>query len=528
MNAKTMGNQKGFHHIALLLLIVIVAVVGLVGYRVFKASGPKNSQSMQLPCCAKIPFKYSVGGDGRMYAIVNDQQFLTEFGAWGAHSQPHAGGHMEGNNKSNFRIYIQPKGKLVEMTGTATDPISGQTSSLTGGNGNGLCDPSEMCGVTAEDAQTNAPWYTAENDGMQLVAIERNSNQNLSPYIPGEDKQWRLYFNFAGLQLALQHIGQISPELVQKIKASGQESVLATTSYVDLKKPIDVPLGTRLARSQIIGNPSVVVQGKTIYKAEAQTEWTVTETRKDDPGEACQWNFFSQGDQRQLQQVLDIELTKPTPFGFFIGGSPMSNKVGVEAASEGTLCASDSIKFNDFQQISSNNSFGWYEITGDNHATGDIFAIYPVHTDSAIYRSVKSDYASGAVHFMFRRGPDTAGFADTSHYAITLKQGPKTYTMHEISGQVMDLTPTSDNPANDHLIIRVDRGDSGANSGTMPVGKFLGLRYHLDKDKMLVRWSELADTADTVVLPDPISTGAACNSQTTSCYIHDFSLLKRN
>ena len=73
--AKILKNQKGFHHIALLLIIVIVAVVGFAGYRVFKASSSKNSQSIQSPCCAKIPFKYSVGDDGRMYATVNDQQF---------------------------------------------------------------------------------------------------------------------------------------------------------------------------------------------------------------------------------------------------------------------------------------------------------------------------------------------------------------------------------------------------------------------------------------------------------------------
>jgi len=42
MNAKVMRNQKGFHHIALLLIIVIVAVVGLAGYRVLKASDQKT------------------------------------------------------------------------------------------------------------------------------------------------------------------------------------------------------------------------------------------------------------------------------------------------------------------------------------------------------------------------------------------------------------------------------------------------------------------------------------------------------
>lgn len=40
------SGQEGFHHLALLLIIVILAVVGLVGYRVYKASSPKTASSV--------------------------------------------------------------------------------------------------------------------------------------------------------------------------------------------------------------------------------------------------------------------------------------------------------------------------------------------------------------------------------------------------------------------------------------------------------------------------------------------------
>lgn len=53
--AKLLKNQKGFHHIALLLIIVIVAVVGFVGYRVFKASGTKTASPFSSKTgCPKI------------------------------------------------------------------------------------------------------------------------------------------------------------------------------------------------------------------------------------------------------------------------------------------------------------------------------------------------------------------------------------------------------------------------------------------------------------------------------------------
>jgi hypothetical protein len=166
-----------------------------------QATQPTQAASQQpAECCALFPFKNTLTADGYRYATVNGQDFPAEFTSWGGHSLPQAGGHVEGNNKSNFRIHIQPAGKTVA-----------------------LADGS--LGVTLADAQANAPWYTAENDGMKLIAIEHLTNQDTAPYIPGEGTQWRLYFSAAGgINLNLQHTGEISPELIKLITDSGQTS----------------------------------------------------------------------------------------------------------------------------------------------------------------------------------------------------------------------------------------------------------------------------------------------------------------
>ena len=455
-----------------------------------------NSQAPALQQTAVLPFKNTIKADGYLYATVNGQDFPTEFTSWGGHSLPMAGGHVEGNNKSNFRIHIQPQGKTVAL-------------------------PDGSLGVSLADAQASAPWFIAENDGMKLFAIEHLTNQDISPYVPGEGTQWRLYFSFSGgLNLNLQHTGEISPELIKLITDSGQANLLSVTQYTTLTTPITVPLGTRLARPQLISLQSSKVTGATIYQVDAQTEWSITPTMVQSKAESCQWNYFSKDIQTQMQKALDTELTKPQAHGLFSGTSP------IEAAAEGSLCASSTIAYDNYSAISSNNSFGFYQVSDATKPTGDVFAVYPVDKKSAAYLANSSGYASSAVDFMFRRGKDISGFSDTSKYQFQLKEGAKTYTLHELSGEVIDMPATADTSANDHFTIKIDRGDNGVTGSSMPIGKYLGVRYKIESDKVVVSWSDLADSASSVVLPAAIPTTATCDGQVYSCYIHNFSLFK--
>jgi hypothetical protein len=464
--------------------------------QVAASAQPVASAIPALQQTAVLPFKSSIKSDGYLYATVNGQDFPAEFTSWGGHSLPMAGGHVEGNNKSNFRIHIQPQGKTAAL-------------------------PDGSLGVTLADAQANAPWYTAENDGMKLIAIEHLTNQDVSPYLPGEGTQWRLYFSFAGgLNLNLQHTGEVSPELIRLITDSGQTNLLSATQYTTLTTPISVPLGTRLARPQLIDVQSAKVAGVTMYQADAQTEWSITPTMVQSKAESCQWNYFSADTQAQMQKVLDTELTKPQPHGLF-SGTP-----AIEASAEGSLCASDTIAYDNYAAISTNNSFGFYQVTGATKPTGDVFAVYPVQKKSAAYLANAASYAAPAVDFMFRRGKDISGFSDTSKYQFQLKEGAKTYTLHELSGEVIDMPAAADTAANDHFTVKIDRGDNGVTGSSMPIGKYMGVRYKIESDKVVASWGELADSAASVVLPDAIPAAATCDGQAYSCYIHDFSLFK--
>jgi hypothetical protein len=461
----------------------------------------KNNNQQTAQCCAVLPFKNNIKADGYLYATVNGQDFPTEFTSWGGHSLPMAGGHVEGNNKSNFRIHIQPQGKTVAL------------------NDGSL-------GVTLADAQANAPWYTAENDGMKLIALEHLTNQDTSPYLSGEGTQWRLYFSFAGgLDLNLQHTGEISPELLKLITDSGQASILSVTQYTKLTTPVSVALGTRLARPQLINVQSAKVSGATIYQVDAQTEWSITPTMVTTKSQACQWNYFSKATQTQMQSVLDTELTKPISHGLF-SGTASSAGVGVEAAAEGSLCASDSIAYDNYSALSANYSFGFYKVTDATKPTGDVFSVYKTDKNSAAYKANTASYASSAVDFMFRRGKDISGFSDTSKFQFQLSEGAKTYTLHELSGEVVDMPTAVDTATNDHFTVKIDRGDNGVGAATMPIGKYLGVRYKIESNRVVVSWGTLADTAASVVVPATIPAGATCDGQVYSCYIHDFSLFK--
>lgn len=455
-----------------------------------------------------FPFTYKIGQDGYMYTVVNGQDFLTEFTSWGGHGEAMAGSHVEGNNKSNFRVLILPSGKTIEVRG----------------NGNGVCDFGEVCGAPLSDIKANELWYMANYPHMKLIAIERDSNQDTSFYIPGEQRAWRLHFSFdGGLDFNLQHAGELSPEITQLIKDSGQSSVLQTTQYTRLSKKIDIPAGIKLARPQIMGGEPKNIGGQTIYAAIAQTEWTITKTKISDNAQDCQWkNYFTADIQAKMQKVLDTELVNPLKYGLFMAASG-GFKISPETVSEGTLCASDSITTNEkFTKLSANNSFGFYKVNGANHPLGDVFSVYPIHKDSIAYQKYKDQFAPSA-DFMFRRGHDVSGFTNTQE-KIVMSQGAKKYIMNNLSGEVVDLTAANDTPDNDHFIVKIEQGDNGASD--MPIGKYFGVRYRLEKDRLVVVWGGLADSQSAVTLPAVIPANATCDGQTYSCYIHDFSSFK--
>ena len=60
--------------------------------------------------------------------------------------------------------------------------------------------------------------------------------------------------------------------------------------------------------------------------------------------------------------------------------------------------------------------------------------------------------------------------------------------------------------------ILVTGGDNGRTAATMPVSKYVGVRYKILKDKVIAQYSELADTAAAVKLPAAIPDTATCDT----------------
>ncbi len=476
--------------------------------------------SQAITATSQLPFKYSIKPDGYLYSLVNGQEFLTEFTAWGGHAFAQAGGHLEGNNKSNFAVHILPKGQTVEVLG----------------NSDGVCDSGELCGATLANIRSNELWYTATYPHMKLIGFSRDQMRTPSPYIPGEPGQWRLFFSFdGGLNLQLQHVAELSPQLIQLIKNSGQALALniSTNSYgrgpVPLRKPVSLPDGIKLARPEIIQLAMNQVGGQNVYAADAQTEWSIVPTQPIDRRETCQWNYFTPAMRAKMQKILDTELLKPIPGGRFVSGA--GGGVGIESAAEGVLCASDSFQTSPglFTQISANNSFGFFQVNSSNHPSGRVFSVFPIHTTSAAYQANKALYSPGA-QYMFRTGPDISGFSNTSNFQIVLKEASQTYTLQDLTGEIVDLATSTDTVKNNHFTVKIYRvggsSEPASSSGSALLGKYFGVRYRLEKSRAIVAWGDLSDSQAGVVLPPAIPANADCSSAAFSCYIHDFSLFR--
>lgn len=497
-----------------LLVFLLISVI-LTG-----TSPIASGSSQGITATSQLPFKYTIKSDGYLYALINGQNFLTEFTAWGGHAFAQAGGHVEGNNKSNFAVHILPKGQTLEVMG----------------NGDGVCDQGEMCGSTLANIRSNELWYTATYPHMKLVGISRDQMHMPSPYIPGEPGQWRLFFSFdGGLNLQLQHVAELSPQLIQLIKKSGQASALNIPANsngrgpVQFRKPVSVPNGINLARPEIIQLAVNQVNGQTVYAADAQTEWSIVPTRPMDRRETCQWNYFTPNMRALMQKVLDTELLKPVPRGRFASGADQG--VGIESAAEGVLCASDSIQTSPglFTQLSANNSFGFYQVNSVNHPSGQVFSVFPIHAKSAAYQANKALYSPGA-QFMLRMGPDISGFSNTSHFQIMLKLGSQTYTVQDLTGEIVDLATTTDNVKNNHFTVKIYRVSGGSESTSSSksalLGQYFGVRYRLERARAIVAWGDLSESQSGIVLPAPIPASVDCSSSAYSCYIHDFSLFR--
>lgn len=461
-----------------------------------------------------FPFDYQFDpATGKLLINVNGQLFPADFGAWGSHAGGH-GGHMEGDLKANYSIYIQPSTGQIEFKNNANNPT---------GNNDGICDNGEICGVTAATAFANAPWYISTMDDMELTDVSANQGSSSSDHIDGENAQWGLTFSFHGTDTYynLGHLGEISEYIKDKLRERFGSQFDTDPTGISYSRnlylnPIPIAKGELLARPQITYSFTANVNSQKIYYAHAQAEWGFNEGTS----KKCLYNIFTPSDQLLLQSAMDRNLTSPVPFGRFVGYST-ATQIDIITAAESTICAGDEAKYDNFNRLDTVDSYTWI---GEPMGIREVLAIFPVNKTTATYDALKSNYYSADVNYVLKRG-----FLN-SDQLITLRSGASTYTLTHYSAEILNLPdsqvgvgasgtlitkifiPNDANPSNAPYII---------SGGSINATRFMAISYRLTESQLMVRWGELAATAETTVAPSIPDQGDTCDGSTTFCYNHN-------
>ncbi len=471
-------------------------------------AGPSNFKEACPDFNLELPLEHTFGDDGRLYTIVNGEEFITEFGAWGTHGAGHTG-HLEGDAKTNWSIYIRPQEHLKEIS-------SGQNG--TDIDGDGICEEGETCGVTAEVALANAPWYVAQHDGMVLTAVTHDSGQvNMQDYVVGETMEWMLALQVCGINFNIFHIGQLSDELLTLLAERYGNEVIDAPQDVNFDwlwmDPIEIPRGMIMARPQVTFSFSTEVDGETLYYAHAQAEWNANDSYAcDNIGgfcSECSYQYFSEDDQAELQGALDINLMEPITYGRFLSYGPSTGQPAtIYSAAHGELCAADNF-VNDgspesFTKLSNSGSYTWVDTPMENPVR-DYFAIFEIKKDGGAYQSIEEYYTSSDVDYMFLRS-----------HVDDISGRPSGYTSGQ--GEVISI---DDNADEGSFIVRTRSPHTLPE--TDPGSQYFAASYRLESDRLIVHWGESNSMLESVVTPDPIPDEVTCNGDPYFCYNHDFS-----
>jgi hypothetical protein len=479
--------------------------------------GDETEPTVDVTGLLDLPFDYSFGVDNKLYlTTIDSDNMLAEFSAWGSTAYGHTG-HVEGDGKSNYSVYIQPSTGLIEFTGVDYE-----------GNDDGTCDAGEICGVTAETAISNAPWYKVPHDDMELVGATYDHNSSLGHYVNGEGNQWGLTFRYGNHWLALGHIGELSATLeAALVERFGNEvsSPTASLNYSSLfYDPIPMPKGTIVARPQVTFSFSETEDIVQVYYAHAQVEWSWMRDDVNYTYWGCGYAPLLPEVKTGLQAALEAALKDPVPYGRFLS---YLNTPPVEpaVAAHSVLCATPAQRDDNFSRLSVTDSRAWFDNKMTYPNRKEIFSVFPVETGNSAYTALGGSlYDDAEVRFMLYRG-----HADGESYIRLQDSGTmNTFDIRAMWAQILNMTPADDIDevtTSAWFVARVEphqlRVKEGSNS---PANKFVAVRYRLFSDRLVTHWGSLEDSEAAAIsnLPAAIPATVTCDGNPYFCYDHDF------
>ncbi|RMH36574.1 MAG: hypothetical protein D6689_22270 [Deltaproteobacteria bacterium] len=453
-----------------------------------------------------LPFAHRVDDRGHLLVEAGPHSYVAEIGPWGTVVPPFTG-HAEGDWKSNGFVHIVPDGAAVELVGVG------------GGNGDGVCDPGEVCGVDAPTALANGVWYTVEDEGVTLRRVELDLRPR-DGFVPGETGLYSVAVEVGGLVLHFGHGAELSPYIEQLLEEHVPDQWADLREHggaVDLVDPIDLARGERVVRAQVSYMSEVEQSGRTLYHAVSVIEWMLFPDDLDFDYQSpnpwpCMFQFVSAADRDALQTALTRSILDPIPSGRF---SPVTYpQVTPFLATAAQLCATDAyVPGGRFDRLRLAGSNTWI----DNPTTpfrADVFSVYDIRRGE-VFDALASDIDPSAELMLFRelalRAERGAG--------VALSEGGVVTGVRSVGGEVLGLDVASDTPASSSFVVRI-RWAYGDGADAL-LGRYWPVRYRLLADRVAVHWGAAAPDRASAVVPPEIGDDPRCDGAPVVCYDHD-------
>lgn len=399
-------------------------------------------------------------------------------GPWGAHVGPHTG-HLEGNAKADWAAqYAWDWAHQTELAG----------------NGDGVCQAGETCGIAAAELLDRNVHYAAPDDDFRITRVLLESLEPAGVYFGG-NQHWRVSGRVGDLQFDFVHLRRISPDL---------RNAMIATGYVD-PWSVASPSGNLitgdavvLAEDDTIAQPQIAAVELTDHPGYYTGKWTTPETpwqqlemftsdRTSGRTESF-YTWLPPGMQARLQDMLNAAAAPPAVWRY--DQAFLSDWLW---KAEMKLSNQESIDRDDYSSIHSVLG-GWWEQPGGacrlTPLCDQLFSIWPISKDTPFYDA--SLYQSASVNYL---------------------AGWRKHGQPDRFGEV--VSPAEPDPVAGTMTIR------WRNFGGGFVG-FQGIAYRLDPAARTLRiaWGPLAATAAGAVPPAVPANTDACDGESLTCHDH--------
>lgn len=369
------------------LTILSLSTLAVVGCGAKEPESPFDACS-NTNDVLNLPFSYNPKSDHMLtpsYDVSDDHDIYVHIAPFGAHFTPMTG-HAYGNSKIDFVGFFSDGSGITD---------------LPGGERGFEADASELYArrpmyYAPDDTTITSISYVASTSGLYL----------------GDEPIWKMTLNFGNIEIKLDHVGKLSPDLhayivdrlgIDTDTYAGPTGNIFPVGYA-IQALKDEPLAfPQIIASAVPGHPGYYNGAGSTHpdRPHVQMEFFVSAPTVNGNNDICAFKLLSTNLQNTFQDMLNNDLRNPESqrYGAW-------QKTMWQWRAESSICLSCSTYSNDLNGLYKDLG-GWFE-RGDNGSTAnELIAFVPIAKDSG--SSYKSDLydLSGPEWLILRRRNDS-------------------------------------------------------------------------------------------------------------------------